>query len=210
MSKLPPRTRSQAEDGDTVDSVVLPPSKVSRKGYSRGGRSGRVGNPVLQDAAPRLDEPFPPGAIGPPAAPVDSHHPTPPAKAPMPSRQYHQTVNVADDEKAADGWDLVIAKVVPNRGPTAGGPEVCLLGSNFPTDHGPLYVRFGDKFTPVVGMLSRSFGKYLIASRFFKGLTCSCAISRKLVFQAWLESLSPAFPKPTLLLWAQVFVNSNI
>ena len=200
MSRLPPRTRSQAEEGDAVDAVAPPPSKVSRKGSSRGGRSGRVGNPVLQDAAPRLDEPFPaipPGAI------------RPPARAPMPFRQYHQIVNVADDEEAADGEDLVIAKVVPNRGAMAGGPEVCLLGSNFPTGQGPLYVRFGDKFTPAVGMLSRSFGKYLIASRFFKDLTRSCAISRKLVFQAWLESLSPAFPIPTLLLWVQVFVNSN-
>ena len=127
----------------------------------------------------------------------------------MPSRQHHQTINAASEE-TADVQGVVVEKVVPNRGPTSGGPEVCILGSNFPTDQVPLYARFGDNFARAVGMLSPSFGKYLIASRFFICLTCSCALSHKLVFQARLQWLSPAVPTLALLLWVQAFVNLNM
>lgn len=195
MSKLPPRARSQAEDVDAVDAgaMVPPPFKLPRTGP---GRFGRVGNPVSQGVGPfRLDElssgnsrgptdHISSGTSGPPAAPVDNYHPVSSAGILMSSRQ---TVNTADDEGAADWRALVIEKIVPNRGPVPGGPEICIWGSNFPIDHMPLYARFGDNFARAVGMLSLSFGKHLIAPRFFKCLTYSCALSRQLVLQVQLQ-----------------------
>jgi hypothetical protein len=118
---------------------------------------------------------------------VDVVVPPPPKPRRTGSIQYYQAVNAADDEGAADGRDLVIEKVVPNRGPKTGGPEICIWGSNFPTNHMPLYARFGDNSARAASMLSPSFGLYLIASSFLKCLTCSCAISRMLVFQAQLQ-----------------------
>ena len=194
MSKLPPRARSQAGDVDAVDvdAIVPPPFKLPRTGSSR---VGRVGNPVSQGVGPfRLDElssgdsrgptgHISSGTSGPPAALVETYHPVSFAGILMSSRQCPPTVNTADDEEAADWRALVIEKIVPNRGPVPGGPEICIWGSNFPTDHMPLYAKFGDNFARAVGMLTPSFGKYLIASRFFKCLTCSCALSRQLVLQ---------------------------
>jgi hypothetical protein len=118
---------------------------------------------------------------------IDAEVPPPPRLRRRGSGQYHQAVNAADDEGAADGRDLVIEKVVPNRGPKTGGPEIGIWGSNFPTNYMPLYARFGDNFARAVSMLPPSFGIYLIASRILKCLTCSCAVSRTLVFQAQLQ-----------------------
>ena len=182
------RRRDQAEDLDAVDAVV-PPSKPRQTG------SGRVEKPVSRGAGPSdLDE-IPSGesrgptsnksssTSGPPAV-VDNHRPAAPTGAPIPSCRPHQAVNAASHQEFADGLDLVIEKVIPKQGPTTGGPEICIWGSNFPTDQRPLYARFGDNFARAVGVLSPSFGKHLTTSRSFKSLTCSCATCRQLVFQA--------------------------
>ena len=190
MTRLPPRTRNQAEDVDGVDGVVPPPSKLPR---TDSGRVSRVENPVSQGAGPSgLDASgdsrgptsnTSPGASEPLTA-VDNHHPSSPAEAPEPSYLLHKAVNAASDEEAVDGRDLVIEGVFPDRGPTTGGPKICILGSNFPTDQMPLYASFGDNFARAVRLLSPSFGYHLIASRYFKCLTRSGALCRKLVFQA--------------------------
>jgi len=195
VPKLPPRARFQAEDGDDV--VDLPTPKLPR---TRPGGVCRVGNPTLQSTGrsgveehssrhPRRPaNSTPPGTSRHPVPSVDNHIPASPAEALISPRRCRQTANAADDEETVDGRDLVIEKVFPNRGPTSGGTEVCIWGSNFPTDHHlPLYARFGDNFARAVSMLSPSFGKYLTVSRFFKCLTCSCAVSRQLMFQARLQ-----------------------
>ena len=156
--------RNQGEDLDAVDTEVLPPSKLPKTGP---GHVSRFENPVSQGAGPSgLDEHSSGDSRGPtnnissgtsdPPAAVDNHHPTSPAEAPMPSRRPHQAVNAASDEETADGPGLVIEKVFPNRGPTTGGPEICILGSNFPTDQMPLYASFGNNFARVVRLLSPS------------------------------------------------------
>ena len=60
----------------------------------------------------------------------------------------------ASNEETTDGWDAVIDRINPSRGPTTGGPEVWILSSNFPTGASPLYARFGDGFARAVGLLS--------------------------------------------------------
>ena len=74
----------------------------------------------------------------------------------MPPQQSHQIVNTAGVEETADWPDLVIERTNPSRGPTTGGPEIWISGSNFPTGLTSLYVRFGDKFARAVGVLSPS------------------------------------------------------
>ena len=195
-SRLPPRTRSHAEDMDAVDAVDPRPSKLRR---TDPGCVGRVGGRLSQGVGPSHPAELssgdsggptnniPSGTSDPPAASMDNCQLASSEEALISSRQRRQTLNTADDEEAADSRDLVIHRVVPNRGPTIGGPDICIWGSNFPTDNLPLYARFGDNFAHAVGMLSPSFGKHLIASRFLNYLTCSCALSRKLVPQALFQ-----------------------
>jgi len=195
VPKLPPRARIQAEDGDDVDDVVLPAPKLPR---TRPGRDSRVSNTTLQSTGRSGVEELPsrhsrrpinstPSSTSRhPVPSVDNHCPAPSAETLISSRQCRQTTNTADDEEVADGRNLVVEKVVPDRGPKAGGPEIYIWGSNFP-DHVPLYARFGDNFARAVGMLSSSFGKYLIVSSFLKCLPCSRADSRPRVFQARLK-----------------------
>ena len=189
MSKRP---RNQAEDLDAVDAAGPPPSKLPKTGS---GPVIRVENPVSQSAGPSgLDELSSGESGGPtnnkssstsdPPIAVDTHHPASPAGTPILPCRYHQAVSVASHQENADGLDLVIEKVIPKQGPTIGGPEICIWGSNFPTDQKPLYARFGDNFARAVGVLSSSFGKYLTTSRSFKSLTCSCATYRQPVFRA--------------------------
>ena len=190
MSK---RTRNQVEDLDAANGVVLPPPKLPKTGS---GGFSRVENPVSQGAGPSgLDERSPgdsrgqtnnisPGTSGPPATSVASHRPASSAESPMPSCRNNLAVSAASQQETADGLDPVIEKVIPHRGPATGGPEIGIWGSNFPTDHMPLYAGFGDNFARAVYVLSPSFGKHLTTSRSFKCLTCSCALCHKLVFQA--------------------------
>jgi hypothetical protein len=166
MTRLPKRTRNQAEDEDAVGVGVLPPPKLPRTGF---GRPGRVINPASQSAGPSGPDEHSSGDSRIPTnsmlsgtndisvPSVDDHHPTSPAKTPMPSRRFPQAVNIASDE-TADGRDVLVERTNPSRGPTIGGTEIWLSGSNFPTDLRPLYARFGDHFAIAVGVLSPSFG----------------------------------------------------
>jgi len=71
----------------------------------------------------------------------------------MPARLSRQAANVAADDEPMDGHDAVIERTNPNRGPTTGGPEIWISGSNFPTGPTPLYAGFGDNFTRAVSGL---------------------------------------------------------
>ena len=162
MPKLPPRTRNRAEDVDAEGAVVPPPSKLPRIGFGCGGR-----NTAPQGAGPSehssgdsrgLTNNIPSATSGPPATSLDIHRPASPVESPMPSCRYHHAVSVAGHQETADGLDLVIEKVIPKQGPTTGGPEICIWGSNFPTDQKSLYARFGDNFARAVGVPSPSFG----------------------------------------------------
>ena len=52
-----------------------------------------------------------------------------------------------------DGPDAVIERTNPSRGPTAGGLEIWISGSNFPTGLTAIYARFGYNLTRPVGVL---------------------------------------------------------
>ena len=156
------RRRDLAEDLVAVDASVPPPLKLRKTGS---GGVIRVENPVSQGAGPSgLDGSRGPtnnkssSTSGPPTA-VDHHLPAAPTGAPIPSCRPHLAVNAVSHQETADGPDLVIDRVVPGRGPTTGGPDICIWGSNFPTDQRPLYAGFGDNFARAVGVLSPSFGK---------------------------------------------------
>jgi len=71
----------------------------------------------------------------------------------MPSRQSRQTVIATSNEETTDGRDTVIERINPSQGPTTGGPEIWISGSNLPTGLTPLYARFGDNFAIAVGVL---------------------------------------------------------
>ena len=154
--------RNQGEDLDAGDAVVPPPPKLLKTGS---GCFSRAGNPVSQGAGPSgvdehssgdsrgLTNNFSSGTSDPPAV-VNNLHPASPVEAPMPSCRPHQAVNAASDEETADGRNLVIEWVAPDRGPTTGGRNIFILGSNFPTDATPLYASFGDNFARAVRLLS--------------------------------------------------------
>jgi hypothetical protein len=192
MTRLPKR---KAEDEDAVGARVPPPPKLPRTGS---GRPGRVINPASQSAGPSGPDEHSPGDSRIPTnsilsgtndisvPSVGDRHPTSPAEAPMPPRRCRQAVNTASDE-TVDGRDVLVERTNPSRGPTIGGPEIWLSGSNFPTDLGPLYARFGDNFASAVGVLSPSFGKHLTASRPFKNLTCSRAFCPRLLVRVGLQ-----------------------
>ena len=127
-----------------------------------------AGNPASQSTGPSGPNPtssgnsrgstnsIPPGASESLVPPMDNRHPVPPAEVVMPSHQCRQTVSTPSGEEITDLRDLVIDGANPSRGPTTGGPEIWISGSNFPTGLMLLYVRFGDNFARAVGVLSPS------------------------------------------------------
>src|SRR5258706_619173 len=167
VSKLPPRTRHQGEGIDAIDAVAQPPLKLPR---TDSGHAGRIGNPASHSIGPSGSKPLssgdsrgptnsiPSGTSENPVPFVDNHQSASPAEPLMLSQQCRQTVNTAGVEETADWRDLVIDRTNPSRGPTTGGPEVWISGSNFPTGLTSLYVRFGDNFARAVGVLSPSLG----------------------------------------------------
>ena len=88
----------------------------------------------------------------------------------MSYRQARQTPNAASDGEITDGCDAVVRITSPSRGPTTGGREIWISGSNFPTGLTPLYARFGDNIVPAVGVLVPSLGKCLTTPRSFEVL----------------------------------------
>jgi hypothetical protein len=124
----------------------------------------------------------------------------------MPSRQL---ANAVSEEGMLDEREPVLQEANPSRGPTTGGLEIWIEGSNFPMSLTPLYARFGDNFARVVGTLLISLTHRLIHRRLFESLTWSRACCRERMCRALLPSLSPTAPTPMLLFWVQVSVDLN-
>ena len=55
-------------------------------------------------------------------------------------------------QETMDGRDAVIEGTNPGRGPTTGGLDIWIYGSNLPDDSRPLYARFGNNVTRVVSV----------------------------------------------------------
>ncbi len=153
VPKLPSRTRNRAIDVNDADDMVQPPYKLPRTS------SGPVGSQASQGVfPPRPDnlsstDPSPSGISDPHVAPVDNHRLVSPAGAPVPTRRWRHVVKAVRDE-TAEGRNIVVRNANPRRGPMAGGTEIWIWGSDFPTDWMPFYARFGDNFTRVVGVPS--------------------------------------------------------
>ena len=161
MSK---RRRDQADSQNAVDAVAPPPSKLPKTGS---GPVIRVENPVSQGTGPSGPDELSSGESGgptnntsspstsdPPTA-VDYQRPASPTGTPC---RRQQAATMASDEETAEGPELVIEWVSPEQGPTTGGRNVFILGSNFPTDQMPLYASFGDNFTRAVRCSYLLFG----------------------------------------------------
>jgi hypothetical protein len=209
--------RHQAEEGDAVD-AVSPPLKVPRIVYGRAScpinSTSQSPEPSDQDKLSSGDSrgPSDSGASShfsePAIPPTDNHHLLFPSEVPIGPRQSRQALNAASDEEPTDGWGTVVERTNPRRGPTTGGPEIWISGSNFPIGL-QVYVRFGDNFARAVSVLLPSLGKRLTTPRSFKNLTCSRAFCLLPMSRAKSESHSPAAPLPGPLLWVQVCVNLN-
>ena len=218
VTKLPSQTRNQGEEVETVGDAAPPPNKRRR---TRSGHAGHVGNPasqgIISSGPDELSSGDPRGPTNSipsdtsenPVPPMDNRHPVSPAEALFQSHQCRQTVNTVGDEETADGRNSVIERINPSKGPTAGGAEIWILGSNFPTGRIPLYVRFGDNFAHAVGVRSPSFGIHLTTYRSLTDLTCSRVFCLRPMFRARFQCGCPAVPTSTPLFWAQASVNSN-
>ena len=214
VTRLPPQPRSR---GEVVGDVAPPPTKRPR---TRSRRAGRAGNAAPQSVVSSDPDEIsfgdsrgstnniPLGTSENLVPPMEHRHPAPPAEAAMPPHQCRQTVNTPSGEETVDGLNLVIERINPCQGPTAGGPEIWISGSNFPTHLMPLYARFGDNCAHVVGVRPQ-FGNHLTASRSLFYLACSRVVCLRPMFRAWFQCGSPIVSTQALLFWVQVFVNSN-
>ena len=156
VPKSPSRTRYLAMDVDEADDMIPPPHKPPRTS------AGRVESPVSQGVCPprpdNLSTGGTPSVISDtPVSPVDNYRLASPVGASIPSRRWDHPVNAVRGETAG-GRNIVVMGTNPRRGPMAGGTEIWIWGSDFPTDRMPLYARFGDNFTRVVRGAITSFG----------------------------------------------------
>lgn len=181
VTKLPPRTRYQAEDENAPVAVDQRSNKAANKVTSRASfvRS------VVPQSASRSDEgqlsagdfrgsinSRSPRTSGPPMSPADNHLLVSPTEATIPSRP---SVPPDRDEGIADGRGPVLEGINPNKGPISGGIDIWIEGSNIPTGLTPLYARFGDNFSRVVGALLVSLDHRLMRPRLFENPTYSHA-----------------------------------
>ena len=68
------------------------------------------------------------------------------------SRSIRNSLPSATFEETTDGRDAVIEGTNPGRGPTTGGLDIWIYGSNLPDGSTPLYARFGDNVSRVVSV----------------------------------------------------------
>ena len=68
------------------------------------------------------------------------------------SRASRTLLPSATVEETMDGIDAVIEGTNPGRGPTTGGLDIWIYGTNLPDGSRPLYARFGDNVTRVVSV----------------------------------------------------------
>ena len=207
VAKLP-RPRNQAAEGNGADGVDLVNPRPPKVRRTVRGHAGHVGDAASQSVGlsglgqlSSGDSRGPTnGTVSrtsePPAPPGNTHCVPSTTETPTPSRQ---PTTLVSDEEATDVRDPVLEGINPSRGPIAGGKEIWIEGSNFPTGSTPLYVRFGDNFSRVVGALLVSFEHRLINSRLFDDPTCCRAHRRWQMFRERSQSCCPVAPIQMLL-----------
>lgn len=148
------RTRDQLEleDGDNLPAAPrrntrrkIPHDNGSATSCSTQGQlsSGSSGNLDNTGSVPSqtINTALPPTSI------QDRASPVPHAES---SRSIRVSAPSATVEENIDGQDAVIEGTNPGRGPTMGGLEIWIYGSNLPDGSRPLYARFGENVTRVV------------------------------------------------------------
>ena len=115
-------------------------------------------------------------------------------------------------EDPIDGQHAVIEGTNPGRGPTTGGIEIWIYGTNLPNGSTPLYARFGEHVTRAVSTneLLRVSGFNLVPSRLPFGLAyCPVSCRLKTVRAGFRSPFREDLP-PTLLLLEEVSANLRI
>ena len=115
-------------------------------------------------------------------------------------------------EDPMDGQDAVIKGTNPGRGPTTGGIEICIYGTNLPNGSTSLYARFGKNVARVVSTseLLRVSGFNLVSSRPPFSLAYHPVSCRLETIHAGFRSPFREDPPPTLLLLEKVSANLSI
>ena len=164
------------------------------------------------------------GGLGNVSSTSQTNNPTvPPASAsaqdlasPAPQAESSRPVGIplpsASIEDPMDGQNAVIEGTNPGRGPTTGGIEIWIYGSNLPNGSTPLYARFGEHVTRVVSAseLLWVFCFDLIHSRAPFNLAYCPVNCRPETVRAGFRLPSPEDLLPTLLLLEKVSVNLTI
>ena len=115
-------------------------------------------------------------------------------------------------EDPMDGHHAVIEGTNPGRGPTTGGIEIWIYGTNLPNGFTPPYARFGENVTRVVSTseLLRVSGFNLVPSRPLFGLAYYPVSCRLKTVRAGFRSPFREDPPPTLLLLENVSAHLSI
>ena len=145
----------------------------------------------------------------PPANPQDLASPAPHADLFHPVGISAPPASVEDP---MDGQNAVIEGTNPGRGPTTGGIEIYIYGTNLPNSSTPLYARFGENVTRVVSPseLLRVPGSNLVLSRTPFSLAYYPVSCRLETVRAGFRSPFREDPPPTLLLLEKVSATLNI
>ena len=165
------------------------------------GSSGGVGN---VSSTSQTNNPTIPSAsaqdLASPAPQVESSHPV------------GILVPSASFEDPMDGQNAVIEGTNPGRGPTTGGKEIWICGTNLPNDSTPLYARFGENVTRVVSaneLLWTSGFDLTHSSASFSPAYCPVTCRHETV-RVGFRSPFLEDPLPALLLLEKVSVNLSI
>ena len=163
VTKLSPRLRNQ-EDGEAVAAEAPPPRR------RKAPRTAPVHATAPQSVGPSGQGQLSYGdSRGPPNS-TSSHiskHPTVLASNPGLSSPVEIAMSCRQPITTAVEGGPMIEDINPSRGPTAGGRMIWIECSGIPTTM-PLYARFGDNFTHVVGTLIIYFYHHLIEPRLFE------------------------------------------
>ena len=168
VTKLPPRPRNEGEGGDDVDDVDSHPHRAP---IMVADRASRVGPTAPQSVGPSSQGQLSSGDSRRPTDSTSSHSnerlmdPTDNPRLPSPREVAIRPRQPVTEEETTLGTDPILQEANPSRGPTTGGLQIWIEGSDFPADLTPLYARFGDNFARVVGTLFVSFDHRLIEPR---------------------------------------------
>ena len=132
--------RKVPHDNSSVGTATSCSAGASTQGHLSSGSSGSLDN-TGSVPSQTINTALPPTSI------QDRASPVPHAES---SRSIRVSAPSATVEGSIDGQDAVIEGTNPGRGPTTGGLEIWIYGSNLPDGSRPLYARFGENVTRVV------------------------------------------------------------